>query len=444
MGWSFRKSVNFGPVRFNFSKSGVGYSVGNKFFRAGRSAKGQSYRSSTIPGTGFTYREYDKSENSSTDYTDYNSSEDVQLEQEEIIFDLPKNKEQFFKNGEQYAFENYQSIFVYLCFILYVVCYFLRDTDNGHANIILFWSTISCLGVITIQALNKYKEHFISNEFLNKHLYSNIYNKLIKSWPKVEAEIIKIEEEQRRKEKAEKQQYEYKERMRKLASQLQTKSSSAAAQMFMQFSSTDQNYLKELQDFDLTFHLLVSMKLTITDWDCDQFSDFEQSILSALSYAVVKQIDDAQGELQTYIASRTREDLERKHIAEYTLGICFEHCGLIPESKKWFKKCFDRRPGFKDVAYRLNNSGRSQNSEEYESESRHEKPTKSFEEDNPYTILQISPSANESEIKAAYRKLMSEYHPDKVANLGKELRDLAEKKSKLINWAYETLIKKVS
>ena len=31
---------------------------------------------------------------------------------------------------------------------------------------------------------------------------------------------------------------------------------------------------------------------------------------------------------------------------------------------------------------------------------------------------------------------MSEYHPDKVASLGKEIRELAERKSKEINAAY--------
>lgn len=34
MGFRFRKSVNLGPLRVNFSKSGVGYSVGGKGFRA--------------------------------------------------------------------------------------------------------------------------------------------------------------------------------------------------------------------------------------------------------------------------------------------------------------------------------------------------------------------------------------------------------------------------
>jgi uncharacterized protein DUF4236 len=43
MGFFFRKSVSFGPVRLNFSKSGVGVSAGVKGLRAGVSAKGKSY-----------------------------------------------------------------------------------------------------------------------------------------------------------------------------------------------------------------------------------------------------------------------------------------------------------------------------------------------------------------------------------------------------------------
>lgn len=54
-------------------------------------------------------------------------------------------------------------------------------------------------------------------------------------------------------------------------------------------------------------------------------------------------------------------------------------------------------------------------------------------------ILGINPGISEDELKKAYRKLIAEYHPDKVIRLGKELRELAEKKSKEINEAYDVL-----
>lgn len=55
MGLRFRKSVNFGPFRLNFSKSGVGYSVGGKGFRVTHKATGGVRTTASIPGTGISY-----------------------------------------------------------------------------------------------------------------------------------------------------------------------------------------------------------------------------------------------------------------------------------------------------------------------------------------------------------------------------------------------------
>lgn len=55
MGLRFRKSIHIGPLRINFSKSGVGLSVGAKGFRVGRSAKGKTTATVSLPGTGLSY-----------------------------------------------------------------------------------------------------------------------------------------------------------------------------------------------------------------------------------------------------------------------------------------------------------------------------------------------------------------------------------------------------
>ncbi|HEX7376241.1 MAG TPA: DUF4236 domain-containing protein [Pirellulales bacterium] len=55
MGWSYRKSANFGPFRINISKSGIGYSIGGKGFRTGVNARGRRYTSLSVPGTGLRY-----------------------------------------------------------------------------------------------------------------------------------------------------------------------------------------------------------------------------------------------------------------------------------------------------------------------------------------------------------------------------------------------------
>lgn len=67
--------------------------------------------------------------------------------------------------------------------------------------------------------------------------------------------------------------------------------------------------------------------------------------------------------------------------------------------------------------------------------------TRSKPEENPYTVLGVSPNASLDEIAAAYRKMAQMYHPDKVAALAPEFRELAEKRMKAINTAYEQLKK---
>lgn len=55
MGFRIKKSINAGPVRVNFSKSGVGYSVGGKGFRVTKKANGGIRTTTSIPGTGVSY-----------------------------------------------------------------------------------------------------------------------------------------------------------------------------------------------------------------------------------------------------------------------------------------------------------------------------------------------------------------------------------------------------
>ena len=63
-------------------------------------------------------------------------------------------------------------------------------------------------------------------------------------------------------------------------------------------------------------------------------------------------------------------------------------------------------------------------------------------EERYYEILGLSPGATFEEIKAAYRKLSMQYHPDKVNHLGEEFRRVAEEKMKELNEAYQFLKKK--
>lgn len=58
-----------------------------------------------------------------------------------------------------------------------------------------------------------------------------------------------------------------------------------------------------------------------------------------------------------------------------------------------------------------------------------------------WEVLSVDQNASPEQIKSAFRKEISKYHPDRVEGLGIELRDLAERKAKEVNLAY-TIAKK--
>lgn len=59
--------------------------------------------------------------------------------------------------------------------------------------------------------------------------------------------------------------------------------------------------------------------------------------------------------------------------------------------------------------------------------------------DDAYKVLGVSSSASDAEVKRAYRKLVIENHPDRVATLGDDIRRAAERKLQQINDAKEKI-----
>ena len=61
--------------------------------------------------------------------------------------------------------------------------------------------------------------------------------------------------------------------------------------------------------------------------------------------------------------------------------------------------------------------------------------------EDAYTALGVAPSASDAEVKRAYRHLVSENHPDKLAARGlpESMRQLAEERTREINVAYDLI-----
>lgn len=58
-----------------------------------------------------------------------------------------------------------------------------------------------------------------------------------------------------------------------------------------------------------------------------------------------------------------------------------------------------------------------------------------------FEVLEVAESSPIDEISASYKRLIRQYHPDLVARMGRELRELAEVKSSEINVAYDIALK---
>ena len=61
--------------------------------------------------------------------------------------------------------------------------------------------------------------------------------------------------------------------------------------------------------------------------------------------------------------------------------------------------------------------------------------------ESDYKILGIESSAEDSEVKKAYRKMAVKFHPDKVASMGEQYQKGAKEKFQKIQDAYEAIKK---
>ena len=66
-------------------------------------------------------------------------------------------------------------------------------------------------------------------------------------------------------------------------------------------------------------------------------------------------------------------------------------------------------------------------------------PQRSSQGPDPYAVLGIERSVDDRAVKRAYRKLISEHHPDRLGDLPEDMRRRAEARASEINAAYERI-----
>jgi DnaJ like chaperone protein len=61
--------------------------------------------------------------------------------------------------------------------------------------------------------------------------------------------------------------------------------------------------------------------------------------------------------------------------------------------------------------------------------------------DDAYKVLGLTKDATDDEVRKAYRKLALQYHPDRVATLGDDVKEAAKKKFQELNDAKDRIYK---
>ena len=59
--------------------------------------------------------------------------------------------------------------------------------------------------------------------------------------------------------------------------------------------------------------------------------------------------------------------------------------------------------------------------------------------DDPYRVLGLTEDASDAEVDLAWRRLIAQYHPDKLTGVADELRRQAEIRARAINAAYDRI-----
>lgn len=127
------------------------------------------------------------------------------------------------------------------------------------------------------------------------------------------------------------------------------------------------------------------------------------------------------------------EEAALKSVAEHMGYNAYELKAVMTRVQAAYAWAHEEQPDFtQDSSYSSGSSGQS-----------NRRTSSHSELDYAYSILGVSREASDDEIKKAFRRLMSQHHPDKLVSKGlpEEMMEIAKKKAQEITRAYDTIKK---
>jgi tetratricopeptide (TPR) repeat protein len=434
MPWSYRKSVKIGPFRLNASKSGLGVSVGVKGARVSVNKRG-TYFHGSIPGTGLRYSEKlsgpSRQQDDSRPQLEYSGSTD-----------RPS------RVG--------QGIFVAIILLITVGIAGSLGSDNALAA-----GVVVVIGLLCVYYAGRPPR---LPDVSNEPLEPMFYGQPAASKPPAMTYVNPYEAFQRGSDRLRSRDYLGAIISYTKAIEAFSEASWRAIAYTMRGQAHEGNMDTDKAFGDYNSALLMATQYPDAYWFRGQIfarrqawepaiDDFTKAItLNAggfgaylqrgICYHAIGDKTAAANDYSVVIRSRSNEAMNIKALAYKNRADLYVDVGQNTNAANDYEKYLGIEPGAEDYDQIMNLivSLRTRSGSRRKTPSQ-EPQAKVQATKLPHEVLGVAPGASQEEIATAYRKLVQQYHPDKVAHLAPEYQEIATRRMKEINAAYTTMKK---
>ncbi len=214
----------------------------------------------------------------------------------------------------------------------------------------------------------------------------------------------------------------------------------------------ERHLLATLSIFSFTLLIYLAPILTRMIWSKSAYEylvDFQNHILLS-KYGIAPKAHEIKiGEEKFYkdrftIAEQLMNQVTNQHVMFRKYNAEKQHQHYLRQTAQLNGK------GYKEHANFNESKSSSEQTQQEQSENKTQDAPDSFEaslvslKDNAqkcFELLDIDEKSTTDEIKAAFKRRIKDYHPDKVNASGSKIKQMAEEETKLVNIAYQTLKK---